>query len=1064
MGRAVYVVRRLATRRTSPEGTGGHRWQTVSRASIELRDFLFLFPDIRTTTASANSRCGMTGRIACGHCHGHHPSVAEARACAIENPLAEPFEQHQQAPRPDEETPTGRQHNRPSAQHTVQPAGRSANSQRRTGRSTQPRPAVSGTTAPETPLAGSPADLAGPEALGRSVLLDQHDAVPEPWQGLEEIDADAEADAELTERLHRAWRQRERIIIRWTGPLPNPEPVVQTPFHTLTVDEQLPGEVLRFAVTANTVDVRADKPRFAPISRALSLGATQIETGGDGDALVDGDVLVDGVATVVDGGPTDAELASTLDSPLVPRIHLLVGRLDPIGTRRPPGADLAPDQLAAVAHRRGAARILAPAGSGKTRVLTERARHLVNDCGVTGQAVSLVAYNRRAKDEMVDRLGDVAAIDIRTLNSLALAVATGTGPFRTAGSDRRSAPTTISEIDARRLLDKVLPGRRRKKLSDPLEPWIDALSACRLGLRDPHVIEGMYGGDVTGFPDVLDSYRAELKRANLIDFDEQILLAIERLLTDVSVRRVARAAAPLLLVDEFQDLTPAHLLLIRLVAGPAAEVFGVGDDDQTIYGYAGASPDWLIHFDRFFPGAEDHRLTINYRCPTDVVDAASNLLSHNQHRVSKQITAADGARADGLLTLTGGDANDALVSHVGKILADGAEPSDIAVLARVNAALIPAAVYLTEAGIPAVRPPGLTGDMLDRSGVGAAMSWLRLAAGPARGFHPDDLRLALRRPPRSLHPRVADWACEQDSVRSLVALSQRLNTERESETIAAFAADIEALRSATESGATTEELLEQVYDSIGLLGAASQLDRSQRTARRAAHADELAALAAVARLHPTPASFGVWLRSTLDAVPRFDPEQPPDGVTLATIHTTKGLEWPHVIVHDVRDGLHPHRLADDVEEERRIFHVGITRGRRSVAVAVSGPPSPFVAQLHEARPADQPWPADVVVSAGRDSRSNPPGKNGNAARPERAEPASESEAGLRDALASWRRERCKADAVPAYVVLDNKTLDAIARAAPSTLAALGSIAGIGPTKLDRYGSDILGIVASIIDS
>ena len=190
-------------------------------------------------------------------------------------------------------------------------------------------------------------------------------------------------------------------------------------------------------------------------------------------------------------------------------------------------------------------------------------------------------------------------------------------------------------------------------------------------------------------------------------------------------------------------------------------------------------------------------------------------------------------------------------------------------------------------------------------------------------------------------------------------------------------------------------------------------------------------------------------------------------MTLATIHTTKGLEWPHVIVHDVRDGLYPHRLADDVEEERRIFHVGVTRGRRSVAVTVSGPPSPFVAQLAEARPADLAWPDEPAGGTlpglrRPGDRTRRPAPARPERRPgERPEPGSPAEAERRDALTTWRRGAGpKADSVPAYVVLDNKTLDAIAAAAPDTLGELGAISGIGPAKLERYGADILGILAS----
>ena len=187
----------------------------------------------------------------------------------------------------------------------------------------------------------------------------------------------------------------------------------------------------------------------------------------------------------------------------------------------------------------------------------------------------------------------------------------------------------------------------------------------------------------------------------------------------------------------------------------------------------------------------------------------------------------------------------------------------------------------------------------------------------------------------------------------------------------------------------------------------------------------------------------------------------PAPITLATIHTTKGLEWDHVIVHDVRGDLHPHRLAIDTEEERRIFHVAITRGRHSVLVNAVGPGvphprSPFLEELTEPRPADLPWPAEpeptqatLVTSAGEGAGTK---------KRERAEPGSKEESARREALTSWRLQRCKDDGVPAYVVLDNATLDAIAAAMPTSLADLGRIKGIGPAKLDRYGADILGII------
>ncbi|MST34667.1 AAA family ATPase, partial [Acidimicrobiaceae bacterium USS-CC1] len=125
--------------------------------------------------------------------------------------------------------------------------------------------------------------------------------------------------------------------------------------------------------------------------------------------------------------------------------------------------------------------------------------------------------------------------------------------------------------------------------------------------------------------------------AGAVDFDDQVYGAIESLLADGELRASCRLACRHLLVDEFQDLTPAHVLLLRLLASPAFDCFGVGDDDQVIYGHAGADPAFLIDYERLFPGAGDHPLEVNYRCRPEVVRAASTLLGYNRRRVPKQV-------------------------------------------------------------------------------------------------------------------------------------------------------------------------------------------------------------------------------------------------------------------------------------------------------------------------------------------------------------------------------------------------------------------------------------------
>jgi len=939
---------------------------------------------------------------------------------------------------------------------------------------------------PTSPFAGGPAALAGPDCLGRSLIIGPGRPIPEPWTGCREIKVSVDGDPvppEIIDVLQQAWCRRERIIVKLDG-APVPEPADQAvAFTDLSAETDIENDRLHFLLTANAVDLTGPSPRFQPRQLALDKGA--LETPDDGsEAEV---TLPDGSRAWVDGGPLDVSLAGRPDldgAALVPRCHLIAGSIRPLrppsdaDDRHPSYADLAPDQQAAVEHRGGPARILAPAGSGKTRVLTERVRFLVDRCGVDPKVLGLVAYNRRARAEMTDRLagtGHYHLDSIRTLNSLALAVATGRNGF--VGG---SPATTIDEREMRRILATMMPRQRRRQLNDPLEPWVDALSMARLGLSDPDEVADRFGGDLDGFADVMDRYRRYLAANNLLDFDEQILRAVEILASNRAAREQARRLMPLILVDEFQDLTPAHLLLIRLIAGPANEIFAVGDDDQTIYSYSGASPRWLIDFERFFPGATSHFLTVNYRCPAPVVVAAENLLSHNRHRVVKTITAADTGTSQAntlvepLVVHGTGDPQENLVEHVTHLLGAGVRPDDIAVLARVNAALLPAMLYLTDAGVATGRPPGVDVSMLDRSGAGAALAWVRLATAPEKGLQPDDLRLALRRPPRSVHPRIVDWICEQRSVWHLRKLADRLNTERDSTSVRGLADDIADLQTmvAGHDGADTETILHHVLHHIGLLGAAGQLDGSQRTARRAAHCDELLALLAVARLHPNPETFETWLRERLSR-PATSPagagHQVDHGsVSLATVHATKGLEWPHVVVHDVRDGLYPHRLAEDREEERRIFHVAITRGRNSVALTGSGPRSPFIDELNTRR--TEPWPttseAIEAASAKQLSLTRRTGAASGEApttTPKRTEPASAVEARLRESLTDWRRQRAKADGVPAYVVLNNKSLDAIAASEPQNLLELGTVPGIGPSRLDQYGDEILGVVAEVTD-
>ena len=276
-----------------------------------------------------------------------------------------------------------------------------------------------------------------------------------------------------------------------------------------------------------------------------------------------------------------------------------------------------------------------------------------------------------------------------------------------------------------------MPGKRpRRSNTDPIGPYVEALGLVRLGLRDPELVEASRD-DVPGLAELFPRFRDSLADRGVVDFDEQIYGAVEVLLRDGPFRQSLQRSCRHLLVDEFQDLTPAHVLLLRLLALPALDVFGVGDDDQTIYGHAGADPGFLIDYDRLFPGAVAHPLTVNYRCPVEVVDGARTLLGYNHRRVAKEITAGPANdAAPGSLRVIEHGPDKAAASTVevvrGWLAEPGVEPSAVAVLARVNSLLLAPHVALHEAGVPissVLRP-----DVLERTGVRAALAYLRLAA------------------------------------------------------------------------------------------------------------------------------------------------------------------------------------------------------------------------------------------------------------------------------------------------------------------------------------------------
>jgi len=919
----------------------------------------------------------------------------------------------------------------------------------------------------------------GPAELGRSVVVGPGGEVPSAWEDCDRVAvgpalfADPNQLADVVNDLQRRYVLRIPTVFEMgvsDTELTTPESTNLPPFE-LGATFTFLRERLTKAVWHNSYDARTDQLIWWWSRKAEA--RLSVSVGGPADVR-----LPNGEPGWVDGGPRQQ-----LD--LAERVihHESVGfglRATPSNSSMPV-EDLAQDQKDAVFHGVGPARIIAPAGSGKTRVLIARMRHLIGDRGIEPEIVTAVAYNRLAAIEMKDRLRGDGRFNIRTIHSLGWAI------LRMAKPHLR----LIDEREQRQRLQSIVSAPPRVN-TDVIGPYLEALGEVRVGLRSPEEVEEGRD-DIPVFAEAFGRYREALDSRGEADHDEQIYGAIEALCRDPDLRAHWQTQCRHLLVDEFQDLTPGYLLLLRLLASPGMNVFGVGDDDQVIYGYAGADPGFLIGFQDLFPGAGTHALEVNYRCPADVVEAAATLLSHNSRRVDKVIRASTESKGLEVIRAPGEDLGVIAADHVTGLLEKRVAPDSIGVLSRVNSTLLPVQVALAVREIPFQSI--LTASLLDRSVLRAALAWVRLAVDPD-SMSRNDLLEAVRRPGRGINRLFGELIGRRRGpfpVEGLLEIGQDLEGRR-LERWRGFCDDI--LSAATEAN-STPRLLEVLATQIGLDRAASALDAGRSRADRASQSDDLAALRRLAVLGPEPGSFETWLREQL-SVPSS-----PDGVTLSSVHRAKGLEWDHVLVFGADSGSMPHSLSDDIEEERRVFHVAVTRGRESVVVlSDKDRQSRFLAELEGKAPDADDTPESkalprrvrredvgLSVSLG-DVISVPGGHEGVVIEIEatgvlirlgdggaemlipwgerigRDRRSGELTHGLdsdeRDLVAqlkTWRLERARSQGVPAFVVFNDRTLEAIVSARPSSPEGLLEVPGIGPVKLEAYGDDLLDLLA-----
>ena len=598
---------------------------------------------------------------------------------------------------------------------------------------------------------------------------------------------------------------------------------------------------------------------------------------------------------------------------------------------------LNPGQREAVFHEDGPALVLAGAGSGKTRVLTTRIARLIGDRGVAPHEILSVTFTNKAAGEMRARIAKFLGHEPKgmwcgTFHALGARMLRGAAP----SVGRQPNFTIYDEDDTIGAVKRVMERRKLSPAQFAPKAILSAISSAKNALVSPseyaRIARDTFTTAVAG---VYTDLEHALQQANAVTFDDLLVLPVRALEQDEALRAHYQRRFKYVLVDEYQDTNAAQFRFVQLMGGGYRNVMVVGDDDQSIYGWRGADIRNILDFERAFPGARIVRLEENYRSTPNILALANAVIAENTERRGKTLRATRPAGETVTLveTLDERDEADFIADTItARMSRSDLARRDCAVLYRTNAQSRALEDAFRRRNIPyrligAVR-------FYDRREIRDIMAYLKLVANPAddeafrravnvpkRGLGEATITLLVERAQREGVPLLtiasrADIVAElrpaaRTALTDFVSLVQRLRTaavdSAVDELLRDLAASIKYADHLRAEGPEGQERIENVRELIA--GAAEVV------------ADE------GGEVGLTPLDHFLQSSTLVAGIDKLDPNA--DAVTCMTMHNAKGLEFPLVFVSGLEDGLFPlARAAEDpsqLEEERRLFYVGITR-------------------------------------------------------------------------------------------------------------------------------------------
>ena len=603
------------------------------------------------------------------------------------------------------------------------------------------------------------------------------------------------------------------------------------------------------------------------------------------------------------------------------------------------------EQARAVTHGDGPLLILAGAGSGKTKTLTHRIAYLIGELKVFPSRILAVTFTNKAAKEMRQRLAKLLDEEadnrqfmpwMGTFHSICVRILRMDGA--SIGLDKRfliydtdDQVSLMKQImKARGLTDKDIKPRAVLSVISNAKNEMRSAEDFSMSTRGPREQK---------IAELFFAYEKALKEAAALDFDDLLIKTVELLQNSPEIRQKWQRQFEYILIDEYQDTNAVQYALIKLLVNERRNLCVVGDDAQSIYSFRGADYTNILNFERDFPGTTVVKLEQNYRSTGAILDLANSLIQHNIHRTDKNLWTANGDGIDPKLWQLYSESEEALAiaNEIQAQIANGRQYGDVAVLYRTNAQSYAIERALRQSYIPYKIVGGLR--FLDRAVVKDVLAYLRLL------YQPSDRVSFLRIvnvPKRGIGTvsvaKFLDWndAARQDIVSGLLAVEEVDNlTARAKRPLLELGKILEELQQ--EIDGSPAELIEKIIKRTGYGDFIN--DGTPQAEERM---ENIGVLLAEAKAYVDVPAFleEMALMSSADTAAEQQ-------VTLMTLHAAKGLEFPVVFLAGLEEGILPHARvfdsgkADDIEEERRLCYVGVTRAKEELFVSCASSRTQF---------------------------------------------------------------------------------------------------------------------------